>query len=90
MTHKEFKLIVKKKIFECTGTFAPAVHYKIGDIITVTEDVFTDLQSGKIIKRFTGDGSIEFDKYNFENEVEFTQVTVEYGTRKLGQRKNKH
>jgi hypothetical protein len=38
------------------------------------------------VKRFTREGSIEFDKYNFENEVEFTQVTVEYGMRKLGQR----
>lgn len=89
MTHKEFKLVVKKEIFECTGTFTPAVHYKIGDIITVNEDVFNNLQSGEMIKRFTREGSIEFDKYNFENEVEYTQVTIDYGTRKLGQR-NKH
>ena len=89
MTHKEFKLVVQKEIFESTGTFAPAVHYKIGDIITVNEDVFNNLQSGETIKRFTREGSIEFDKYNFENEVEYTQVTIDYGTRKLGQR-NKH
>ena len=89
MTHKEFKLVVKKEIFEYTGTFAPAVHYKVGDIITVNEDVFNNLQSGETIKRFTREGSIEFDKYNFENEVEYTQVTIDYGTRKLGQR-NKH
>ena len=89
MTHKEFKLIVKKKIFECTGTFAPAVHYKIGDIITVDESTFINLQSGMSVKRFTREGSIEFDKYNFENEVEYTQITIDYGTRKLGQR-NKH
>jgi hypothetical protein len=38
------------------------------------------------VERFTEDGSIEFDKYNFENEVEFTEVTIERGTRKLGQR----
>jgi hypothetical protein len=89
MTHKEFKLIVKKKIFECTGTFAPAVHYKIGDIITVDESTFINLQSGMSVKRFTREGSIEFDKYNFENEVEYTQITIDYGTRKLGQRNKK-
>ena len=88
MTHREFKLIVKKEILEYAGYSTPAVHYKVGDIITVNEDVFNNLQSGETIKRFTREGSIEFDKYNFENEVEYTQITIDYGTRKLGQRNN--
>ena len=84
MTHREFKLVVKKEILEYAGYSTPAVHYKVGDIITVNEDVFNNLQSGETIKRFTREGSIEFDKYNFENEVEYTQMTIDYGTRKLG------
>ncbi|CAB4138574.1 hypothetical protein UFOVP331_134 [uncultured Caudovirales phage] len=88
MTHREFKLVVKKEILEHAGYSTPAVHYKVGDVITVNEDVFTNLQSGETIKRFTREGSIEFDKYNFENEVEYTQMTIDYGTRKLGQRNN--
>jgi hypothetical protein len=35
------------------------------------------------------EGVITFDKYDFENEVAVTSVTVEYSIRKLGQRKNK-
>ena len=88
MTHREFKLVVKKEILEHAGYSTPAVHYKVGDVITVNEDVFNNLQSGETIKRFTREGSIEFDKYNFENEVEYTQMIIDYGTRKLGQRNN--
>jgi len=86
MIHKEFKLLVKKEIFENAGYETPAVHYQVGDIVTVDESTFINLQSGMSVKRFTREGSIEFDKHHFENEVEFTQITVEYGMRKLGQR----
>jgi hypothetical protein len=89
MVHTEFKLIVKKEILEFSGRSVTPVHYKIGDTITVNEETFLNLQAGETIKRFTQEGSIEFDKYNFENEVQYTEVTVSYGTRKLGQRKNK-
>jgi hypothetical protein len=89
MVHTEFKLIVKKEILEFSGRSVTPVHYKIGDTITVNEETFLNLQAGETIKRFTREGSIEFDKYNFENEVQYTEVTVSYGTRKLGQRKNK-
>jgi uncharacterized protein YwlG (UPF0340 family) len=89
MTHTEYALVVKKEILEHAGYSTPAVQYHIGDTITVDESTFNNLQSGMSVERFTREGSIEFDKYNFENEVKFTQVTVEYGTRKLGQRKNK-
>jgi hypothetical protein len=89
MVHTEFKLIVKKEILEYSGRDVTPVHYSIGDTITVDESTFLNLQSGETIKRFTREGSIEFDKYNFENEVQYTEVTVAYGTRKLGQRKNR-
>lgn len=87
MTHKEFKLVVKKEILESAGYSRQAVKYKIGDTLTVDEKTFLNLQSGETISRFTQEGRIEFDKYNFENEVEVTSVTIEYEIRKLGQRK---
>jgi hypothetical protein len=89
MTHTEFRLIVKKEILEYSGRDVTPVRYNIGDTITVDESTFLNLQSGETIKRFTREGCIEFDKYNFENEVQYTEVTVAYGTRKLGQRKAK-
>jgi hypothetical protein len=89
MTHKEFKLIVKNEILENAGYSRTAVHYKAGDIVTVNEDTFNMLQSGNTIERYTQEGLIRFDKYNFENEVSYTEVTVTYGTRKLGQRNKK-
>jgi hypothetical protein len=89
MVHKEFNLIVKVEILENAGYSITAVHYKVGDVLTVDEDTFNILQSGKFVERYTREGIIRFDKYNFENEVSYTELTVQYGTRKLGQRKNK-
>jgi hypothetical protein len=89
MVHKEFKLIVTKAITENSGRNIFPVIFKIGDTFTVDETTFNSLQSGETTKRFTQEGIIEFDKYNFENEVSYTEITVQYGTRKLGQRKNK-
>lgn len=88
MTHKEFILIVKDSIFE-TSRDIKTLAYKKGDQITVNEDVFELLQKGHGVERFTREGVIRYDKNNFENEVNYTKVTVEYGVRKLGQRKNK-
>ena len=89
MTHTEYILTVKKEILEFSGRDVTPVHYKISDKITLDEPTFLRLQSGEIINRFTREGSIAFDKYNFENEVQYTEVTIQYGTKKLGQRKNK-
>jgi hypothetical protein len=89
MVHKEFKLIVKKEITENSGRNIFPVIYKIGDTFIVDETTFQRLQLNDTITRFTNEGSIQFDKYNFENEVSFTEVTVQYGIKKLGQRKNK-
>ena len=89
MIHKEFKLIVKKEILESTGYTVgrQAVQYRVGDEMVVDEATFNMIQSGNTVERMTREGFIRFDKYNFENEVSFTTVTVEYGIRKLGQRK---
>ena len=88
MTHKEFKLIVKKEILESAGYERQAVKYRVGDTVIVDEDTFNVIQSGNTVERMTREGFIRFDKYNFENEVSFTAVTIEYGIRKLGQRKS--
>lgn len=89
MTHKEFKLIVKKEILESAGYERQAVQYRVGDEMVVDEATFNMIQSGNTVERMTQEGFIKFDKYNFENEVSFTAVTVEYGIRRLGQRKQK-
>lgn len=89
MIHTEYILTVKKDILEYAGYYTNPIHYKIGDTITIDESTFLKLQSGELITRFTREGSITFDKYNFENEVSYTVINVNYGTRKLGQRKNK-
>jgi len=89
MTHAEYKLIVKKDIKESSGREVYPVKYKVGDTLVVDEPTFLNLQSGETIERFTLEGIIRFDKYNFENEVAYTEFTVQYGTRKLGQRKAK-
>jgi hypothetical protein len=89
MTHKEFKLTVKETIFEDAGNGRMAVRYQTGDMMTVDEAMFDMIQSGNTIEKTTREGFIRFDKYNFENEVQVTSVTVEYSVRKLGQRNTK-
>jgi hypothetical protein len=89
MTHKEFKLTVKNEILEDAGYERKAVHYQIGDVVTVDEVTFDTLQSGGTIQRYTQEGWFTFDKYDFENEVAVTTITVDYSIRKLGQRKQK-
>jgi hypothetical protein len=89
MTHREFKLTVKNEILESAGYDRKAVHYQVGDIITLDEATFDRLQSGSFVQQYTREGVINFDKYDFENEVAVTTITIEYSTRKLGQRKTK-
>jgi uncharacterized protein YpbB len=89
MTHKEFKLTVKNEILEDAGYERKAVHYRIGDVVTVDENTFNLIQSGNFVSRMTQEGVIRFDKYDFENEVQVTWITIEYSVRKLGQRKQK-
>ena len=89
MTHKEFKLTVKKDIMESAGYNRQAVQYREGDTLIVDEATFNRIQTGNTVERMTREGFIHFDKYNFENEVQVTSVTVEYSVRKLGQRNKK-
>ena len=86
MTHKEFILTVKKEIMENAGYTREAVHYHAGDTIQVDETTWEQLKAGKQVDRQTQEGYIHFDKYNFENEVQVTTITVEHSTRRLGQR----
>ena len=88
MNHREFILVAKQDIKEYTHNIETTYLAK-GESITVTEDVFEKLQKNETIERWTREGIVKIDKYMFENEVAYTQVTIEYGTRKLGQRKNK-
>ena len=88
MTHREFILVANQDIKEYTHNIETTYLAK-GKSITVTEDVFEKLQKNETIERWTREGIVKIDKYMFENEVAYTQVTIEYGTRKLGQRKNK-
>jgi hypothetical protein len=89
MTHKEFKLIVKQDIFESGWPGVNPVKHKVGDVLIVNEHTFLELQANQVITWSTREGSISFDKYNFENEVAVTEITIEYSVRKLGQRNAK-
>ena len=87
MTHKEFKLTANQDIKEYSrGIEVTAI--AMGEIITVGQDLFDKLQRGETIKIYTREGILEYNKYHFNNEVDCTTVTVEYSTRKLGQRKS--
>jgi hypothetical protein len=88
MTHREFILVANQDIKEYSRGIE-VVSITKGSSITVSEDTFNRLQSNETIKLYLREGILEYDKYMFDNEVRFTAVVVEYGTRKLGQRKNK-
>ena len=88
MTHREFILVANQDIKEFNRGIE-VVNINKGSSITVNEDVFNRLQNNETIKVYTREGILEYNKYMFNNEVNFTAITVEYGTRKLGQRKNK-
>jgi hypothetical protein len=88
MTHKEFILVAKEDVKEYTHNIE-TTYLKKGESITVDEYVFEKLQKNETIKRWTREGHVDLNKYMFENEVACTIVTIEYSTRKLGQRKNK-
>ena len=89
MTHSEFRLTVSKNILENTGRDFLTIQHKVGDIVILEEATFNDLVKGNTITRYTSEGLVKFDKYNFENEVEVIQVTINKSSRKLGQHQNK-
>ena len=88
MTHREFILVANQDIKEFSRGIE-VVSIKKGSSITVSEDLFNRLQDNETIKTYTRAGILEYDKYMFDNEVKYTAVTIEYGTKRLGQRKNK-
>ena len=88
MTHREFILVANQDIKEHSRGI-DVVSIKQGSSITVSEDTFNRLQSNETIKIYLREGVLEYNKYMFDNEVKFTQVTVEYGTKRLGQRSTK-
>lgn len=88
MKNREYQLIVKKPIYG--SSHIDVVYYRIGDVMEVNHLDFETLKRGETIKRLIGPGGeaiISFDKYNFENEVKWIDVTIEYGVGGLGQRK---
>jgi len=92
-THKEYTLTVKKTIYEKLGN-VKAIHLSKGDKIGMKEETFNKLKSGEIISfpKIAGQGmysEVEYDKYNFENEVECLTIETHLSISKLGQRKKK-
>jgi hypothetical protein len=88
MTHREFILVANQDIKEHSRGIE-VVRIEKGSSITVSEDIFNRLQNNETIKAYSREGVMEYDKYMFDNEVKYTAVTIEYGIRRLGQRKNK-
>ena len=88
MTHTEFKLIANRDIIEQSRGIETIAFHK-GETVIINEDKFNRLQKNETLTQYTQHGIISYDKYAFENEVQYTAVTVEYGTRKLGQRASK-
>ena len=92
MIHKEFTLTVKETIYERLDSTTKAVAYKKGDCITIGEENFNRLKAGETIAfaKIAGHGmyaSVEYDKYNFENEVAVNIIETSTAIAKLGQRK---
>lgn len=93
MTHREYTLTVETPIYESIGE-TKAIYKNVGETLTVSQENFLKLQKGEDIAfaKVAGHGmysSVIYDKSNFANEVTYTEVTVSYGTAKLGKRKPK-
>jgi len=74
---------------ESAGYTREAIHHNVGDVVTVDQSTFEALKGGSTFERYTQEGMIRFDKHNFENEAQYTNVTIEYGIGRLGKRKSK-
>ena len=89
---KEYKLVIKKAIKTDEGDQSVII-YSAGQKLVVTEDIFNRLKKGETIRisYCAGHGyytEYVYDKYNFFNEVETTEVTILYSKAKLGQRRS--
>jgi len=70
MVHREYKLKVVEDI---------VIH-------SVDQDTWERLKKGETIEKPVYDGFIRYNKKNFANEVQWTEVAVSYGIAKLGLR----
>jgi|688.fasta_scaffold86401_7 hypothetical protein len=86
MVHREYRLKVVKDIVIHSGRGVTPVYYPVCKIVTVDQDTWERLKKGETIERPAHDGFIRYDKWNFANEVEWTEVTVSHGIAKLGLR----
>lgn len=86
MVHREYKLKVVKDIVIHSGREVTPVQYATGQEVTVDQTTWERLKKGETIERPAHDGFIRYDKRNFANEVEWTEVQVSYGIAKLGLR----
>ncbi len=86
MVHREYRLKVVKDIVCHSGRGVNPVYFPVCTIVTVDQDTWERLKKGETIERYAHDGFIRYDKKNFANEVEWTEVTVSHGIAKLGLR----
>ena len=94
MTHREYTLTVEKTIYEHLDANTKAVHLEEGETLTLSQADFETIKGGNDIVRYVSAGhgmsaSVTFNKENFVNEVQYTEVTVSTGVAKLGKRKSK-
>jgi hypothetical protein len=84
MIHKEFKVTVTEPIREVTGREVQPIHYHPGQEISLRQDEFDQLKKGEIVERFTNEGVLRFDKYNFANGVRVIEIEITENELKLG------
>jgi len=94
MVHKEYTLTVNETIYENLDSETKAVAYDKGDRITLNEENFNRLRAGETIAfvKISGHGmyaTVEYDKYNFENEASVSIIETSTAIAKLRQRKKK-
>ena len=86
MVHREYKLKVVKDIVINSGREVTPVHYAAAQEISVDQETWERLKKGETIEKPVYDGFIRYNKKNFANEVQWTEVAVSYGIAKLGLR----
>jgi hypothetical protein len=84
MIHKEFKVTITEPIREVTGREVQPIHYHIGQEISLRQDEFDQLKNGETVERFTREGVLRFDKYNFANGVRVIEIEITENELKLG------
>ena len=86
MVHREYKLKVVKDIVIHSRRAVTPVKYDAAQEISVDQETWERLKKGETIEKPVYDGFIRYNKKNFANEVQWTEVAVSYGIAKLGLR----